>query len=31
VLDIDTTDFALQGEQKERFDHGYYDQYCYLP
>jgi hypothetical protein len=31
VLDIDTTDFALHGEQEGRFYHGYYDQYCYLP
>ena len=31
VLDIDTTDFAIHGEQEGRFYHGYYDQYCYLP
>jgi hypothetical protein len=31
VLDIDTTDFALHGAQEERFYHGYYDHYCYLP
>ena len=31
VLDIDTTDFALYGEQEGRFYHGYYDHYCYLP
>jgi Transposase DDE domain group 1 len=31
VLDIDTTDFALHGEQEGRFYHGYYDHYCYLP
>jgi hypothetical protein len=31
VLDIDTTDMALHGEQEGRFFHGYYDQYCYLP
>ena len=31
VLDIDTTDFGLHGEQEGRFYHGYYDHYCYLP
>jgi hypothetical protein len=31
VLDIDTTDFAIHGEQEGRFYHGYYDCYCYLP
>jgi hypothetical protein len=31
VLDLDTTDFALHGEQEGRFYHGYYDHYCYLP
>jgi hypothetical protein len=31
VLDVDTTDVALHGEQEGRFFHGYYDQYCYLP
>jgi len=31
VLDIDTTDVALHGDQEGRFFHGYYDQYCYLP
>ncbi|HLJ25071.1 MAG TPA: IS1380 family transposase [Candidatus Angelobacter sp.] len=31
VLDIDTTDMALHGQQEGRFFHGYYDQYCYLP
>lgn len=31
VLDIDTTDMALHGEQEGRFFHGYYDHYCYLP
>jgi hypothetical protein len=31
VLDIDTTDFAIHGEQEGRFYHGYYDHYCYLP
>jgi hypothetical protein len=31
VLDIDTTDLAIHGEQEGRFYHGYYDHYCYLP
>jgi hypothetical protein len=31
VLDIDTTDCAIHGEQEGRFYHGYYDHYCYLP
>jgi hypothetical protein len=31
VLDIDTPDVALHGEQESRFFHGYYDHYCYLP
>src|SRR5207248_6497678 len=31
VLDVDTTDFAIHGQQEGRFYHGYYDQYCYLP
>src|SRR5919198_204035 len=31
VLDIDTTDMAIHGEQEGRFYHGYYDHYCYLP
>ena len=31
VLDIDTTDFAIHGQQEGRFYHGYYDHYCYLP
>lgn len=31
LLDIDTTDFAIHGEQEGRFYHGYYDGYCYLP
>ena len=31
VLDIDTTDVAIHGEQEERFYHGFYDHYCYLP
>jgi hypothetical protein len=31
VLDIDTTDLAIHGQQEGRFYHGYYDHYCYLP
>src|SRR5438067_55990 len=31
VLAIDTTDFAIHGEQEGHFYHGYYDHYCYLP
>ena len=31
VLDIDATDDPLHGHQEERFFHGYYDGYCYLP
>jgi hypothetical protein len=31
VLDIDTTDLALHGHQEEKFYHGYYQHYCYLP
>ncbi len=31
VLDIDTTDLALHGNQEEKFYHGYYQHYCYLP
>jgi len=31
VLDMDATDVPLHGEQEQRFFHGYYDHYCYLP
>lgn len=31
VIDLDTTDLALHGNQEGRFFHGYYDHYCYLP
>jgi hypothetical protein len=31
VLDLDATDVPLHGEQEQRFFHGYYDHYCYLP
>ena len=31
VLDLDATDIPIYGHQPERFFHGYYDGYCYLP
>jgi hypothetical protein len=31
VLGLDATDIPLHGHQPERFFHGYYDSYCYLP
>ena len=31
VLDLDATDIPLHGEQEERFFHGYYRTYCYMP
>lgn len=31
ILDLDATDIPLHGRQEERFFHGYYDTYCYLP
>ena len=31
TLDLDATDDPLHGHQEERFFHGYYDAYCYLP
>jgi hypothetical protein len=31
VLDFDATDNPLHGHQEDRFFHGYYDCYCYLP
>lgn len=31
MLDIDSTDNPLHGQQEGRFFHGYYDSYCYLP
>lgn len=31
ILDVDTTDDAVHGSQENRFFHGYYDQYCFLP
>lgn len=30
-LDLDATDDPLHGEQENRFFHGYYGHYCYLP
>jgi len=31
VLDLDPSDIQLHGHQEQRFLHGYYDHYCYLP
>ena len=31
VLDLDVTDTPLYGKQEDRFFHGYYNAYCYLP
>jgi hypothetical protein len=31
VLDLDSTDDPLYGQQEGRFFHGYYGNYCYLP
>lgn len=31
ILDLDTTDVALHGHQENRFFHGYYNHYGYLP
>jgi hypothetical protein len=31
ILDFDATDDPVHGEQEERFFHGYYDHYCFLP
>lgn len=31
ILDLDSTDDPLHGEQEGRFFHGYYGHYCYLP
>jgi hypothetical protein len=31
VLDFDATDDPVHGQQQERFFHGYYDHYCFLP
>lgn len=31
VLDVDATDFELHGGQQQKFYHGYYREYCYMP
>ena len=31
VLDFDATDDRIHGQQENRFFHGYYDDYCFLP
>ncbi|NIO86101.1 MAG: IS1380 family transposase, partial [Candidatus Aminicenantes bacterium] len=31
ILDFDATDTPLHGDQQDKFFHGYYDNYCYLP
>lgn len=31
IIDLDPSDIALHGGQEERFFHGYYGHYCYLP
>ena len=31
TLDLDATDDPFHGEQRDRFFHGYYGGYCYLP
>ncbi len=31
VLDFDATDDRVHGTQEQRFFHGYYDHYCFLP
>ena len=31
ILDFDATDDAVHGQQEQRFFHGYYDHYCFLP
>ena len=31
ILDFDATEDILHGNQEDRFFHGYYDCYCYLP
>lgn len=31
VLDFDSTDDRVHGEQEGKFFHGYYDHYCFLP
>jgi hypothetical protein len=31
IIDLDATDDILHGRQEDRFFHGYYKHYCYLP
>ena len=31
ILDVDPTDIQLHGNQEQKFYHGYYGHYCYLP
>lgn len=31
ILDLDATDVPIHGAQEQRFFHGYYGHYCYLP
>jgi len=31
ILDFDATDIPVHGDQENRFFHGYYDHYCFLP
>ena len=31
ILDFDPSDVKLHGQQENRFYHGYYGEYCYLP
>jgi len=31
VIDLDATDLTLHGHQEQRFFHGFYNHYCYLP
>jgi len=31
IIDADATDFELHGDQQDKFYHGYYGHYCYLP
>ncbi len=31
VIDLDATDLPVHGHQEQRFFHGYYNHYCYLP
>lgn len=31
IIDVDSTDDPIHGNQEGRFFHGYYDEYCYLP